>query len=230
MLDEEHRFAEGEPVYCEALSAARRLEALDPGAYLSRLAGACSGLGFSLRHAVRPTEAEELYREALSIWRALVDIDPELCAHRIAQTCSSLAGLFVETGRLIEAEPFMREELSIRRAAAARDSGFRSDLARCCDDLAWLLERLGRPAEAESLLREQADIAVAVLNEWPCGSNEIRLARARARLGGFSSCWAARPMPSLSCACRKDCIGRSRGLSASALFHGRPPSCSAWAV
>ena len=168
LYNAQHRFAEGEAAYREALKIYRSLAEENADAYLPDVAMTCNNLAVLLDHQHRAEEAERLYREALEIRRSLAKENPDAYLPDVAMTCNNLAVLLDDQHRTEEAERLYREALEIRRSLAEENpDACLPDVAMTCNNLAILLKNQHRTEEAERLYREALKIYRSLAEENP---------------------------------------------------------------
>ena len=110
LYDAQHRFAEGEAAYREALKIRRRLAEENPDAYLPDVAMTCNNLAILLKNQHRMEEAERLYREALEIRRSLAKENPAAFLPEKSDTAFNLAILMYNIKRDLPASRALFEE------------------------------------------------------------------------------------------------------------------------
>ena len=168
LYNAQHRFAEGEAAYREALKIYRSLAEENPDAFLPNVAATCDNLANLLKDQHRTEEAERLFREALEICRSLATENPDAFLSNVATTCNNLACLLDDQHRTEEAERLFREALEICRSLATENpDAFLPNVATTCNNLACLLDDQHRMEEAERLYREALKIYRSLAEENP---------------------------------------------------------------
>ncbi|MGN1306345.1 MAG: tetratricopeptide repeat protein, partial [Faecousia sp.] len=168
ILSAQHRFAEGEAAFREALEICRSLAEENPDAYQLDVAATCNNLANLLNNQHHPEAAERLYREALEVYRSLAKENPDAYLPNMATACNNLAILLTNQHRAEEAERLYREALEIRRSLAEENpDAFLPDVAATCNSLANLLKDQHRTEEAERLFREALEIRRSLAEKNP---------------------------------------------------------------
>ena len=168
LYNAQHRFAEGEAAYREALEVYRSLATENPDTFLPNVATTCNNLANLLNNQHCTEEAEPLYWEALEVYRSLATENPNAFLPDVAMTCNNLASLLNNQHRTGEAERLYREALDIRRSLATENpDAFLPDVATTCNNLACLLDDQHRTEEAERLFLEALEIRRNLAAENP---------------------------------------------------------------
>ena len=166
LYNAQHRFAEGEATYREALEIRRSLAGENLDAYLPNVAATCNNLAILLKIQHRTEEAERLYREALKIYHSLAEENPDAYLPDMATTCNNLANLLKNQHRMEEAERLYREALEIRRSLAGENpDAYLPNVAATCNNLACLLDDQHRMEEAERLYLDALKIYRSLAGE-----------------------------------------------------------------
>jgi tetratricopeptide (TPR) repeat protein len=154
-----HRTKEAEQVYTEALAIFRALDEVDPGAYLSYVAGTLDNLAIIYHITQRVPEAAQAFKEALAIYRKLAATNPEEYLADVSMALGNVANFFSRTHRPEEAEKAYTESLGIRRKLAGTDpKAYLRDVGTTLNNMASFYTETERFGEAERACTEALDI------------------------------------------------------------------------
>ncbi|MFF1271371.1 hypothetical protein ACFVZE_36715 [Streptomyces anulatus] len=148
----------GEPgvsVAQEAEALFRRLAAVHPVSYESKLANVLAGSAVHLLYAGQGAEALSAAHESVSILRRLADRQPQTHADKLAEALASLSIVLRAIGRGNDALAVTDEAVAIRRRMAEADPGFEARLAL------MLLLAVNLRAEAGGSRLEEAVVLLA---------------------------------------------------------------------
>jgi serine/threonine-protein kinase len=168
-----YRFADAEPIQCQAVDQAERLVADFPDTvdYRHTLGVSINHLGYVLQKTDHPTEAGQAYHRSMELLERVVAGAPkvEIYQDDLAETNNNLAVFLALHNQPDEAEKAFRRDMVFWQGRKDRfpdRSGYRVRLARSTYNLGNFFANRGRRADSEPLVRQAVDIWRTVVSDF----------------------------------------------------------------